>query len=340
MRHGNSTGLLCIDIPESACPPPHSRNPADHRRVRWSSYESGPLPIPSPSGVITVSSSLDLQPLNATFGAMVTGVDLAALDEDTWQAIHAAWLEYALLIFPDQNLTDSEQIALARRFGDIELIGGREIVPLSNVRSDGTLIDESHDSVKILKGNMGWHADSTYMDLQAKGAVFSARVVPPEGGGTAWADMRAAYEALPEDLRTRVQELSAYHSLYYSQSKVGHEHSENTDYIGYGFHGQDPPLRPLVKIHPETGRRSLLIGRHAYGIPGLDPDESERLLDELVEFACQPPRVHEHRWTPGEVVVWDNRCLLHRARPWDMTQPRVMMHTRIAGDRPHELAMG
>ncbi len=285
-----------------------------------------------------MSPPFELEPLNATFGAVVTGIDLTDLSPDSWRALHTAWLEYALLIFPGQELTDAQQIAFARRFGDIELIGGREIVALSNVRSDGTLIDGSHDSVKILRGNMGWHADSTYMPVQARGAVFSARVVPPDGGGTAWADMRAAYEALPDETRSRVSQLSAHHSLYYSQSKLGHVHSENTDYIGYGFHDQDPPLRPLVKTHPETGRRSLLIGRHAYGIPGLDPEESEKLLEELVEFACRPPRVHEHRWTPGDVVVWDNRCLLHRARPWDMTRPRVMMHTRIAGDPQSEFA--
>jgi alpha-ketoglutarate-dependent taurine dioxygenase len=150
--------------------------------------------------------------------------------------------------------------------------------------------------------------------------------------------MRAAYDALDESMRSRIAELSAYHSLYYSQSKVGHAPSANSEYIGYGFHDQETPLRPLVKHHPETGRSSLLIGRHAYGIPGMDPEESERFLQDLVDFACQPPRIYQHSWSPGDAVVWDNRCLLHRGRPWDMSEPRVMYHSRIAGDPVSESA--
>ena len=93
-----------------------------------------------------------------------------------------------------------------------------------------------------------------------------------------------------------------------------------------------------MKVHPETGHPALLVGRHAYGIPGMEPDDSERLLQELVDFACQPPRTYQHSWTPGDAAIWDNRCLLHQARPWDMTQPRVMYHARIAGDPTSEFA--
>jgi alpha-ketoglutarate-dependent taurine dioxygenase len=150
--------------------------------------------------------------------------------------------------------------------------------------------------------------------------------------------MRAAYDALDDELRATVESLSAFHSLHYSQAKVGHVPRDGGGYGGYGFHDGDPPLRPLVKVHPESGRKSLLIGRHAYGIPGMDPDESERFLAELVERACQPPRVYHHQWSPGDAVVWDNRCLLHRSRPWNMDEPRVMWHSRIAGDPASELA--
>ena len=176
------------------------------------------------------------------------------------------------------------------------------------------------------------------MPVQAKGAVFSAHVVPSVGGETGWADMRAAYKALDEEVRAQIADLSAYHSLYYSQAKLGHKPKEGSNYSGYGFHGQDPPLRPLVKVHPETGRPSLVIGRHAYGIPGMNPDESERLLQGLVDFACQAPRIYHHNWSPGEAVVWDNRCLLHQACPWDMKEPRIMYHARLAGDPITEFA--
>jgi alpha-ketoglutarate-dependent taurine dioxygenase len=287
-----------------------------------------------------MGTSLHIEPIDATFGAVVTGVKLADLDEPTFRTIRDAWLRDALLVFPGQHLGREEQVAFARRFGDIELIGGQEIMALSNVKDDGTLRDDD-DMVKVLKGNMGWHADSTYMPLQAKGAVFTAEVVPGAGGETGWADMRAAYDALDDETRAKVHRSSAYHSLYYSQSKVGHSPAKTTKdsaYSGYGFHDSGPPLRPLVKVHPETGRRSLLIGRHAYGIPDLDPEESERFLEGLVEWACQPPRTYHHTWTPGDAVLWDNRCLLHQARPWDMTEPRIMWHSRIAGDPASEFA--
>ncbi len=277
-----------------------------------------------------MADSFDITPVNATFGVIIRGVKVAKLDDATFRDLYAFWLKYALLIFPDQHLTRDEQIAFAKRFGNLEF----EFAPISNIRADGKLINETDhsDVVKILQGNMGWHCDSTYMPVQAKGAVFSAVTVPAAGGGTGWADMRAAYDALNDAMRMKIECLAAHHSLRYSQAKIGHIPKEGSDYSGYGFHTGPVPLRPLVKVHPETGRKSLVIGRHAYGIPDMNSDDSEQLLRELVDFACRPPRVYHHKWTPGEAVVWDNRCLMHRALPWDMCEPRVMWHSRIAGD--------
>jgi alpha-ketoglutarate-dependent taurine dioxygenase len=284
-----------------------------------------------------MTRAFNIEPLDATFGAVITGIKVASLDDASWADLHQTWLEYALLIFPDQHLSRDQQIAFAKRFGPLEF----EMAAISNVKADGSLINESENSdvVKILVGNMEWHCDSTYMPVQAKGAVFSAEVVTKTGGRTGWADMRAAYDALDENLRARVENLSAYHSLRYSQGKIGHRPKEGSDYSGYGFHNGPVPLRPLVKVHPETGRKSLLIGRHAYNIPGMEPAESERFLQELANFACQPPRVYHHQWTKGDAVVWDNRCLMHQATPWDMSEPRVMWHSRIAGDPVSEAAL-
>ncbi|HEY1753409.1 MAG TPA: TauD/TfdA family dioxygenase [Caulobacteraceae bacterium] len=279
-------------------------------------------------------SPFDIRPLDASFGAVVTGPRLAELSDAEFAALYRTWLDYALLIFPGQHLTRAEQIAFARRFGPPEF----EIAPISNVRADGSLRpdDGTDDAVKVLKGNMGWHCDSTYMPVQAKGAVFTAHVVPDEGGETGWADMRAAYDALDAATKARIEPLSAHHSLRYSQGKLGHAHQPGSAYSGYGMTETEAPLRPLVKTHPETGRRCLMVGRHAHAIPSLAEADSERLLDELADFAVQPPRVHHHRWTPGDAVVWDNRALMHRACPWDMGQPRVMYHSRIAGDPASE----
>ena len=280
--------------------------------------------------------SFQVEPLAASFGAKITGIQLADLSQADFHELYRLWLDYALLIFPSQFLTNDEQTAFAKRFGPLEF----DLAPISNVRMDGSvrLDDDKDDVVKILKGNMGWHHDSTYMPVQAKGAVFTAHTVPSEGGETGWADMTAAYTALSLDMQTRVDNLAAHHSLYYSQQRMGFKPKEDGSYSGYGFHDKTPPLRPLVKIHPETGRPSLLIGRHAYGIPGLSEHESEALLDELNTFACQPPRVYHHHWQAGDAVLWDNRCLMHQATPWPMHEPRVMYHARIAGDEFTESA--
>jgi len=281
--------------------------------------------------------ALTVEPTAATLGATVTDVDLATLNDSDWVAIERAFHAYAVLIFPGQHLNDAAQVAFGRRFGNIEqLVADREIVPISNQRQDGSLLQDHEHGMQIMLGNEGWHTDSSYMQLAAKASVLSAHVVPATGGQTEWADMRAAYDALDAAMRARITNLSAYHSLRYSQARIGHAAANGAS---YGFHDEAPPLRPLLKVHPVTGRKSLFIGRHAFGIPGLDPAESEQLLDELVTFACQPPRTYAHAWRPGDVVVWDNRCVLHRARPFDHREPRVMRHTRVAGERASELAV-
>jgi len=200
--------------------------------------------------------SFTLTPIEASsFGAVVTGLKLAKIDAETFSALYDAWLEYALLIFPGQYLKPDEQVTFARRFGPLEF----EIAPISNVRRDGSVrTDEDDGVVKVLKGNMGWHCDSTYMPIQAKGAVFSAEIVPTEGGETAWADMRAAYDALSPQIKQKIDGLSAFHSLHYSQGKLGHQARENDEYSGYGFGVTDPPLRPLVKTHPENTNKAYI----------------------------------------------------------------------------------
>lgn len=276
--------------------------------------------------------------IDATLGAVVTGLELARMDAATWRAVEQAFHEHAVLVFPGQDLTDDEQVAFAGRFGEIELLAPDpelKAIAISNRKPDGSVMGAEEHRFKALRGNEGWHTDSSYMPLSAKASVLSAQVVPSAGGQTEWADMRAAYDALDEGTRTRISGLSARHSLYHSQAKIGHEVETGA---GYGYHTKGAPLRPLVKWHPVTGRPALYIGRHAYGIPGLGAAESEKLLSDLVDFACRPPRTYAHPWRPGDVVIWDNRCVLHRARPYDYSEVRVMRHTRVAGDPATELA--
>lgn len=276
---------------------------------------------------------MQITPLPGSFGATVTDVRLGALEASAFESLYAAWLHYGLLYVPGQFLSPDEQIAVAGRFGPLEF----KRIPISNVRDNGQLRPPDDDWMRVLQGNQDWHIDSTYVPVQSKGALLSAQVTPPKGGETEWADMAAAYDALPPDLQARIEALSAFHSIKRSQAQIGHDYRSGQEHGGYGAEDH-PPLRPLVKTHPETGRKSLVIGRHAFGIPGLSDAESEALLDDLLERACQPPRLWKLAWRPGDVVVWDNRRTMHRGHPWDLSRPRVLFHTRIAGDPATEHA--
>ncbi|MBI5088930.1 MAG: TauD/TfdA family dioxygenase, partial [Actinobacteria bacterium] len=274
-------------------------------------------------GLVTI----EVEPLDATFGAVVRGVHLAGASDATIAELTELWLEHALLVFPGQHLTRHEQDDFARRFGDLEFTA----TPLTNIQRDGSLRPTDHDLSKSLRANERWHHDSTYMPVQAKGAVFTAEIVPDEGGDTGFADMRAAYDALDLPTRQRIAGLAAFHSRRYSMDRadlhVSDDDARRYEIYGYGT-DVEPPLRPLVKVHPGTGRPGLLIGQHAHAIPGLAADESEALLDRLNDDACVGRRTYFHRWTEGDALLWDNRCLMHRATPHDPDQPRRMWHTR------------
>ena len=280
-----------------------------------------------------------VKPLNKTFGAVVHDLDLSSLSDTDFEALYQVWLDYALLIFPELKLTEDEQIAFASRFGS--LVPELKAAPITNVMPDGSLRQASDDDMmKIIRGNMHWHQDDTYQAVQAKGAVFSGTVTPSAGGETGFVDMRAAWSALDPELRDQLSSLTAKHSLAHSQKKLGEQtKSSDSEYHGYGLDVKDIPVRPLVKVHPETGTPSLAVGRHAYGVEGMAEAESDQLIADLIAFAASDEsRVYEHIWSDGDALLWDNRCLMHRASPWDFSQPRVMLHSRIAGDPVTELA--
>ena len=272
-------------------------------------------------------------PIDATLGAVVTDVDLSDVDDDTWAHIHAGFLRYGMLAFPDQHLSAEAQGVFAHRFGD--RLEGAATGRISNQRRDGSITTKKDEAFRLQRGNEGWHIDSTYMPLAAKAGMLSALKVPSVGGETEFADMRAAWDALDAATQAKLEGASAYHSLYHSQSQIGFVHK--TDQL-YGFHTKGAPLRPLVKQHPETGRKAIYAGRHAYAVTSMSEADSERFLTELMAWACQPPRVVSHRWRVGDLVVWDNRCVMHRAAPYDTQEPRVLQSSRISGDPKTELA--
>lgn len=281
---------------------------------------------------------LNIEPVTGkTCGAVVRNVRLPGMSDAEFASIHHAFLKYGFLVFPDQHLTETENIEFGERFGALEF----GALPMANQakQEDGTygdVFDIDTQRMRTNIGNEAWHTDSTYWPVSSKCAMLSAVTVPRAGGETELADMRAGYAALDEEARLRIEHLAAYHSTQFSQANdVGDfpAQKEGTIYHGEAY------LRPLIKTHPETGVKNLFIGRHAFGIPGLSREESRALLQELLNFVVSDPkRVYTHEWRVGDTLIWDNRALLHRARPYDYSEPRVLTATRIAGDPASELA--
>ncbi len=271
-------------------------------------------------------------PLDASLGAKVTDVDLKALDDATWQIVEDAFFEYALLLFPGQHLNEEEQNAFGRRFGELLI----EAAPISNASPDGGVLGADTLRYWILRGNEYWHHDSSFMPVAAKASMLTAKVMPASGGETEWADTRAAYDALDEPTRQRLADLRARHSNYYSHVQLG-QPAHTGEFPSFHPHGA--PVRSLVKQHPVTGKHALYTGRHAFDIEGMSSEASARLLAEVIEAACQPPRTYKHHWQVGDLVVWDNLCVMHRVWPYDYRETRIMMHTRIAGNPETEYAL-
>ncbi|MCY3620893.1 MAG: TauD/TfdA family dioxygenase [Gammaproteobacteria bacterium] len=274
---------------------------------------------------------------NKVFGATVTEVALGDLGDAEFAVIKAAFLDFGFLSFPGQFLSDEENVSFGKRFGELEFGAN----PMSNQEKlgdgrFGRIFGIDTQRMRTNVGNEAWHTDSTYKPISSKCGMLSAVAVPKTGGETELADLRAGYAALDQATRDRIEDFCAYHSTQYSQANdVGDFPPQNSDGI---YHGE-AYLRPLVKVHPETGVKNLFVGRHAFGIPGLERCESKRLIKSLLDFTVSDPsRVYTHRWRPGDTLFWDNRAILHRAQAYDYAEPRVLIGTRVAGEPESELA--
>jgi alpha-ketoglutarate-dependent 2,4-dichlorophenoxyacetate dioxygenase len=282
--------------------------------------------------------TLHVKRLGTTFVGEVSGVDLRRpLDDATFRAVRDAFHEQAVLVFHDQRLDDEQQVAFSLRFGPLETsirrerrrIERLEISDISNLDERGRMLDPADERARYNAGNQLWHTDSSFKRVPALASLLSAREVPPEGGETEYADLRAAWDALPETRRRGLEGLVAEHSIVHSRSLIGYRFKdEERDAL--------PPVpQALVRTHPATGRQALYLGSHASHIIGRPLDEGRALLRELLEFATQPPFVYRHHWRVGDLVMWDNRCVLHRGRPWDEARYRRVMHrTTVAGAGP------
>lgn len=273
------------------------------------------------------------EPLNESFGARILGVDIInGVSEDEFDKIRYAFETYSVLVLPEQHLDDSKQISFSERFGPLEhtvptnQTGGSYFAVQSNLDvNTGEPIPQDDRRLFYQKANMLWHSDSSFKQPRSLCSILSARKVPPSGGATEFASTSLAYDLLDEKLKRELEWLEVQHDI---------SHSRQT--VGYAFTEAEAAAMPssrhsIVQTNPVTGRKSLLIGSHAKRIIGLPEDRSRALLDELLDKATQPENCYRHEWKTGDVVIWDNRSVLHRATPFDSGRyRRVMQRTTVS----------
>lgn len=282
------------------------------------------------------TDSLQIRPLTEYTAAECRGVDLARLKPFEWERLQQAYHQYSLLVIRDQNLSKPDQIAFSERFGPLELpiradYLGKDYPALhvvSNLGADGK---PNPTSALDNPGNFFWHTDASYMGRPASTTLLYAIDIPPGGGDTLFANMHAAYDALPSATKLQIAGLRAVHSWEQSRYNSGSRPASKEEIE------QAPPVaHPLVRTHPETGRKALYLGNHTSHVEGLPLEEGRALLKQLLEHATQPEFVYRHQWRRGDIVVWDNRSLLHKASDdFDMGQHVRRLHrTVVQGDVP------
>jgi alpha-ketoglutarate-dependent 2,4-dichlorophenoxyacetate dioxygenase len=283
--------------------------------------------------------ALEVTPLHPTLGAEVRGADLTRpVLPHVFDEIEAAFNSYGILVFPEQPLSDEQQLAFSQLFGPLEVnpnyAGAQmrlrpDVADISNLDAEGRVLARDDRRNLFNFGNQLWHTDSSFKRTPAKCSLLSARELPssgPMGGGeTEFADLRAAWDALPEARKRELDGLVVEHSIFRSRSQIGF-----ADFNDEIFKQLPPVPQALVRHHPASGRTSLYLASHASHIIGWPVEEGRALIEELIVFATQPPFVYQHRWTVGDLVIWDNRCTMHRVRPYDETQRRVLHRTTVS----------
>lgn len=283
--------------------------------------------------------TLTIRKIKEHLGAEVSGADLTKVTDDTVVAeIKAALDEHSVLVFRDQRFDDETQTAFSRSFGALEKMlykaegdGGIPISNISNVDyNTGQIYPPGHRRLKSNTGNEMWHTDSSFKPVPAYCSMLSGREVPPVGADTEFATCRGAYDALPEAERLRLDGLVAEHNYAWSRSKVpGYTPPPETL-------AEVPPVRhAVVRTNPATGRKNFYTGSHASHIIGWPVEKGRKLLEDLVAQATRPEFVYVHKWRQFDLVIWDNRCVLHRGTPYDSAKyRRVMRRTTVAGAGP------
>ena len=275
------------------------------------------------------------RPLHRLFGAIVEGVDVTKpIHDETFTELQNALTEFSVLVFPDQEINDAQQIAFSQRFGPLETtkVGtrgtGSPLVILSNIGEDNRVVPFADRLNMVNRANMQWHADSSFKRIPAQTSILSAREVPVTGGNTEFVSMRVVYAELPEDLKQAVEDRVAIHNFAHSRDKVDPNLMTDSERATL------PPVRQAMVLD-QGHKLSLYIGSHVSDVEGMTTSESRKLIDRLLSFATQKQFIYRHTWCLHDLVMWDNRSVIHRAQPFiNHKERRRMVRTTIAGVTP------
>lgn len=276
---------------------------------------------------------IEVQPIKDAFVAEITGADVRKLPDAEFEQLYAAWLEYGVLRLRNQRIDEDQLQAFSARFGPLEEIPfgrmseadkakvkNRYVTQLSNIVVDGKPIGG------LGNAEANWHSDMTYVETPPPASVLLGVEIPPSGGDTYFADQYAAYESIPDELKARIADLTIKHDA--AHTSIGK--------LRPGFEAFDDPrdapgaIHPIIQIHEETGRKVLYLGRREWAyVPGLSLDESEALLDELWRYAALPENVWQQKWQPSDLIIWDNRRVLHRRDDFDPQSRRLMKRCQV-----------
>ena len=276
---------------------------------------------------------MELVPLGPGFGVEVKGVSMldVATDAEAYKAVREAFETHSLLVFRDQPIADDIQVAYSRAFGPLELtkaasVGANSFYSrLTNVGANGEIVPPTDRQVLVAQANALWHTDSSFKKTPALASVLTARVLPAADGDTEFTSTRLAWERLPADLQERLKNAVATHSYANSRDQI------HPDLANAEERKALPPVRwRLNWRNPANDRRALYVASHAYAIDGMDDRDARQMLAQLLDEATRREFVYTHKWRTGDAVMWDNRAMLHRGRPWDYGKERSMVRTTIS----------
>lgn len=275
---------------------------------------------------------ISIRKLAPTFAAEVRGVDLRRpISSEVFTEIYDAFLEYGVLVLPGQAISTEQQLEFARHFGEIWMLPVEDpsklrlktaaIDDVSNLNVKGEIAGTDSEKYMFALGNQLWHSDLSFRDVPAQASLLHAEEIAAAGGETEFADLIAAYEALPTEMQNKLDGLVAQHSLLHSRQLMGYANVSEEQRRMF-----PPSFQPVVRVHPDTGRKNLYVGAHAFSIVGMSDEEGRALLESLLDLATEDRFIFRHRWAVHDLVIWDNRRALHRGRPYDADRERRVMH--------------